>query len=175
MNERPAHVVLVGMMATGKTSVGRFLADALARPLFDSDRQIEARTGRTVREIWQEDGQPEFRRLESQVLAEALDSETPAVIAAAGGVVLAEENRRRIRDADALVVWLTAGPDTLAERIRASDDVHRPLLDDDPEGTLERMQGERSELYAEVADHVVAVDGRSLDDVAAEILEVVRS
>ena len=170
----PGHIVLVGMMATGKTSAGRLVADALARPLFDSDHQIEARTGRSVRDIWQEDGEPTFRRLESEVLAEALGSETPAVIAAAGGVVLAEENRRCLRDADAVVIWLKADPGTLLERILASDDVHRPLLDADPEGTLERMQRDRVRLYTEVADHTVSVDGRRPDQVAADILTLVR-
>ena len=175
MSTGAAHVVLIGMMATGKTSVGRIVADALALPLFDSDEQIEARTGRTVREIWREDGEPVFRTLEAEALADALGSGTPSVVAAAGGVVLAEENRKRLADAHATVFWLDAQPATLVERLRAAGDEHRPLLDDDLEGTLERMYRERRPLYQEVADHVVDVDGRSRDDVATEILALVRS
>ena len=175
MSDGAAHVVLIGMMATGKTSVGRIVADALARPLFDSDQQIETRTGRTVREIWREDGEPVFRALEAQALADALGSDTPSVVAAAGGVVLAGENRERLAGADATVIWLDAVPATLVQRLLAAGDEHRPLLDDDLEGTLERMYQERRPLYEEVADHIVGVDGRSREDVAAEILTLVRS
>lgn len=170
----PVHVVLVGMMATGKSSVGRVVADALARPLLDSDDQIEARTGLTVREIWHRDGETAFRRLEAKVLADALDSDTPAVIAAAGGVVLAAENRERLVASSALVIWLRARPDTLLARLEDSGDTHRPLLDEDPAGTLERMYQDRAPLYREVADDVVDVDDVDAETVAAQVLEVVR-
>jgi shikimate kinase len=162
------------MMATGKSSVGRLLADALSRPLLDSDLQIETRTGRTVREIWSTDGEPAFRALEAAVLAEALASPTPAVIAAAGGVVLSDANRAVLRDAGAHVVWLRARPTTLLGRLHAADQEHRPLLDGDPEGTLERMRTDREPLYGAVADHVVDVDDLGPDEVAAAILAVVR-
>ena len=170
----PVHVVLVGPMATGKTSIGRLLADALARPLFDSDAQIEARTGRTVRDIFETDGEPAFRAMEEAVLAEALDSPTPAVVAAAGGVVLSDTNRQRLRTCGAHVVWLRARPDTLLARIREADQEHRPLLDGDAAGTLERMCSERGPLYDEVATQVVDVDDLGPDDIAAEVLAVLR-
>lgn len=168
-----SHVVLVGMMATGKTTVGRLVADALRRPLVDSDQQVEARTGRTVREIWERDGEPAFRRLEADALADALAAPTPSVIAAAGGVVLDPGNRALLTGAEARVVWLRADTATLTERLRAADDVHRPLLDTDAEGTLGRMHRERARLYAEVSDHVIDVDGRAVDDVVADILDIV--
>lgn len=145
-------------MATGKTTVGRLLSEILDRPLLDSDAQVEARTGRTVREIWRTDGEPAFRLLEAEALADALDANEPVVIAAAGGVVLAERNRRRLAAADVDVVWLRADPSTLLARVRAADDEHRPLLDTDPAGMLERMATDRTPLYAEVADVVVDVD-----------------
>lgn len=162
------HVVLVGLMGTGKTTVGRALAERLGRPLFDSDAVIEARTGRTVRQIFLDDGEPAFRALETQVLLEALATETPSVIAAAGGVVLSEQNRAAIRDARAKVVWLRATPEQLVDRVRSGG--HRPALDDDPAGTLRRMHDSREPLYREVADMVVSVDGRSVHDVAEAIL-----
>lgn len=168
-----SHLVLVGLMATGKTTVGRVLADELDRPLIDSDEQIEARTGRTVREIWQTDGEPAFRRLESEVLADALAAPDPAVIAAAGGVVLAEENRDRLRSPGVHVVWLRARIATQLARVRSAQDEHRPLLDDDPEGMLERMATDREPLYEAVADRVVDVDDRTPADIATEILEAV--
>jgi shikimate kinase len=168
-----SHVVLVGMMATGKSSAGRRVAETLGRPLIDSDDQIEELTERTVRQIWRDDGEPAFRRLESEVLEEALATSAEAVIAAAGGVVLDPSNRERLRAADARVVWLRARPDTLYERIRDAGDGHRPLLDDDPEGTLGRMCDERGSLYEEVATDVIDVDDLSLDEVVRRILAVV--
>ena len=163
------HLVLVGLMGSGKSTVGRVLAERLGRPLFDSDAMIEERTGRTVREIFAADGEPAFRALETQALTDALDSDAPCVVAAAGGVVLAEANRRILRASGAKVVWLAADPAVLVERVRSG--VHRPALDDDPAGTLLRMQREREPLYREVADLVITVDGaRAVGDVVEAIL-----
>lgn len=164
------HVVLVGLMATGKTTVGRIVADELDRPLHDSDQQVESRTGRTVRDIWRTDGEDAFRELEAEALADALDAPEPSVIAAAGGVVLAERNRRRLKQADVEVVWLRASVDTLLDRVRAADDTHRPLLDDDPAGKLEAMARDRGAFYDDVADVVFDVDGCSPAEVAAQIV-----
>ena len=153
MTSTAPHVVLVGMMGTGKTTVGRLLSNRLGRPLIDSDELIEARAGRTVREIWRSDGEPAFRVLETAALRDALADTEPLVIAAAGGVVLSEENRAALRDADAVVVWLRASPDVLVARV--GRDEHRPLLDDDPAATLRRMEAEREALYRDVADLTV--------------------
>ena len=162
------HVVLVGLMGSGKTTVGRVLAERLHRPLFDSDQLIESRTGRTVREIFVSDGEPAFRALEAEVLAEALRSSPPAVIAAAGGVVLAEENRALLHQVPARVVWLRADPALLVER--AASGSHRPLLDDDPAAVLRGMADLREPLYREVADMIISVDGRSITDVVEAVL-----
>jgi len=167
---RAGHVVLVGMMGVGKTTTGRRLAAELDRPFADSDAVIEARTGRTVKEIFATDGEQAFRVLESGVLADALGADEPAVIAAAGGVVLDAGNRDLLRGAGT-VVWLRAPVDVLVDRVVAGD--HRPLLAADPEGTLHRMEEHREALYAEVAD-VVVDSTRPPDDVVAEVLAVVR-
>jgi shikimate kinase len=163
-----SHIVLVGMMGVGKSTVGRALASTLDRPLFDSDEMIEQRTGRTVREIWLTDGEPEFRALESEVLVEALAADEPAVIAAAGGVVLSEVNRAILQAADAEVVWLLADIEVLVARTRSGG--HRPLLDEDPEASLRRLFAERAPLYQEVADAIVSVDNRSVNDVTKAVL-----
>jgi shikimate kinase len=165
------HLVLVGMMGVGKSTVGRAVAAELDRPLFDSDAMIEAETGRTVREIWSTDGEAAFRALETDTLVRALEAEEPAVIAAAGGVVLSERNRELLRSADAHVVWLQADVDVLLERVRNGG--HRPLLDADPEGTLRRMYCERAAWYREVADAVVSVDHRSIGEVTRAVLRCV--
>ena len=151
-------------MAVGKTSVGRLLAARRGWDFFDSDRQIEAITGRTVDEIWRAYGEPEFRRLEAEVLADALASTTPRVIAAAGGTVLDEHNRR-LMELHHPVVWLRCQPEVLATRLGSA--THRPLLDDDPAGVLERLDAIRRPLYEEVADVVVDVDDLTPDQVVA--------
>ena len=165
---RDTHLVLVGMMGAGKSSVGRVLARKLGRQLLDSDEMVEARTGRTVREIWNSEGEPAFRVLETEVLEEAVNAPTPSVIAAAGGVVLSEANRTLLKGSGAHVVWLLADVDLLLDRVKAG--MHRPLLDEDPEGTLRAMYEQRSDLYQEVADAIVSVDNRTINDVAGAVL-----
>jgi shikimate kinase len=162
------HLVLVGMMGAGKTTVGRAVAGRLGRELWDSDQMIEAREGRTVRDIFETDGEDAFRDIETDVLREALASPKRAVIAAAGGVVLRPENRAALRASGARVVWLRADPKLLAERVKSG--THRPLLDKDPEGTLQQMYEDRAELYREVADAILTVDNRSVGDVVEAVL-----
>ena len=152
-------IVLVGMMGSGKTTVGRAAARRLGWEFCDSDQQVEARAGRTVAQIWREEGEEAFRRLEKEALAAALASATarPAVIAAAGGTVLDAANRALLRQHPP-VVWLRARPETLVDRITTGRGTHRPLLDDDPAGALRRLDAEREPCYREVADAVIDVD-----------------
>jgi shikimate kinase len=165
------HVVLVGLMGTGKTSVGRRVAQCLGRPFLDSDAQVEARTGRTVREIFESDGEAVFRELEARALADALGRSDLSVIAAAGGVVLDPANRERLRTL-ATAVWLRADPALLACRITSGD--HRPLLDDNSLTMLQRMDEERKALYDEVAQgRVIDVGSSSIEDAVDAVLELV--
>ena len=163
------HLVLVGLMGVGKTTVGRVLAERLGRELVDSDERIEALTGRTVKQILSDGGVIELRRREADALFDALDDAEPRVIAAAGGVVLDRSHRKRLLAADADVVWLTGEPSLLGPRTATRG--HRPWLDDDPVGTLQRMYDERRDLYLEVADRAVAVDGLTPEQVADRVLE----
>jgi shikimate kinase len=162
------HLVLVGLMGVGKTTVGQIVAERLGRELVDSDLRIEALTGRTVKQILAEGGVGELRRHEAEALFDALDDVEPRVIAAAGGVVLDEDDRRRLVDADADIVWLTGDPTVLGPRTTSRD--HRPWLEGDPVGTLQRMYDEREPLYREVADHLVSVDGLTPARVADAVL-----
>ena len=164
------HVVLVGMMGAGKTSVARALADRLGRPVLDSDAEVERRTGTTVEAMWAAGEVERFRTLESEVLRDALHSEQPSVVAAAGGVVL-DPATRRLLERHRPVVWLRARPATLARRV--GDGTGRPLLAGDPPGALARLDRERRPLYAEVADVVVDVDGLGVERVAELILDAI--
>jgi shikimate kinase len=160
------------MMGVGKSTVGRILSRRLHRPFLDTDALLEERSGRTVREIITADGEPAFRDLEAVVLADALAGETPAVIAAAGGVVLRPDNRAVLRERAGKVVWLSAPLDVLLARVRHGK--HRPVLDQDPEATLVRLEQERDPLYREVADAIVLSDGRPAEQIADQILTLLR-
>jgi shikimate kinase len=152
--DRP--VAFVGLMASGKTSLGKRVAAALGIAFIDADREIERRTGRTIPEIFAADGEAAFRAIEEQVIAELVTEPTVRVIATGGGAVLSEANRRHLHTS-ATVVWLRATPGILAGRVKPDDS--RPLLATDPRGTLERLSIERAALYGEVAHHVIDVDG----------------
>lgn len=158
------HLLLVGMMGSGKTTVGRMLADRLGRPFFDSDDEVEQATGHSVAEIFATDGEAAFRIEERRALEAAVASPAPAVVAVAGGAVLDPHNRAVIEGAGT-VVWLRADPATLARRV--GDGAGRPLLGDDPPAALRRLAAERTPLYAQVADVVVDVDGPGHRDVGA--------
>ncbi|HNE37300.1 MAG TPA: shikimate kinase [Microthrixaceae bacterium] len=164
------HLVLVGLSGTGKSTVAPLLAERRGVVAVDLDRLLEQRFGRPVAQVFLEDGEPEFRRAEAELLAEVLVG-PPAVIATGGGAVLDPESRRRLADA-AFVVWLSAPIDLL---VRHLSDVaeRRPLLADDPATALRAMAAERDPLYREVADLVVDVEGRSPEEIADVVDDVV--
>jgi len=162
-------------MGSGKTTVGRAAARRLGWEFVDSDQQVESRTGRTVAEIWRQDGEQRFRQVEKEALAAALRSaaDRPAVIAAAGGSVLDADNRALLRQHPP-VVWLRAHADTLLARVRGGGG-HRPLLDVDAAGTLQRLSAEREPHYREVADAVIEVDTLPRHRVVDRVVELARS
>jgi shikimate kinase len=160
-------ILLIGMMGSGKSTVGRFLAERLGWPYVDSDEQVEARTGKTVPELFAERGEPFFRAEETQALEEATTSDGPVVVSVAGGAVLSADNRSRIRHAG-LVVWLRAEVATLAARV--GDGHGRPLLGDDPRAALQRLYNERRPLYEELADVTIDVDQRSPLEVTDRVI-----
>jgi shikimate kinase len=163
-----AHILLVGMMGAGKTTVGKLVADRLGWRYCDSDADVEATTGLTVPELFERDGEAAFRRAESEVLAAACLATDPSVISVAGGAVLDPANRARV-SAAGTVVWLRARPETTAARV--GDGAGRPLLGDDPAEAMARLNAVRAPMYAEVADLVIDVDDLGPTEVAARVME----
>ncbi len=174
--EAARHVVLVGMMGSGKTTVGRHVAELLEWPFFDSDEVVAGRAERSVREIFESEGEHAFRRLESEVMADLLEASPPSVIAAGGGAVLDEDTRLRLTRR-AQVVWLRARPEELERRLGHAGR-HRPLLDGDPARlpvVLTELSARRAPIYASVAGHVIDVDDAgSPQRVAGAVLEALK-
>lgn len=157
------HVVLVGLMGSGKSTVGRRLARRLGLAFVDTDAEIERESARTVRQIFADDGEEGFRRIEKDVVRRILESSNRSVVAAGGGAVLDPESRRLV--ASHLGIWLAANPETLAKRVTRGA-AHRPLVDDDPLGKLTAMEAARGPIYAEASRFRVDVDGMSPEAVA---------
>ncbi len=162
------HVVLLGLMGVGKTTVGRALAEALGWPLTDSDAAILKDRGATVRELNDLHGVDDMHHLEAEHLLNALSDPAPSVIAAAASVADDPACRHAIKQDDVYGVWLQGRAETLAERFGGG--AHRPVLDQDTEGLFRRQLGERSRHFSEMARASVSVEGRSPREIADEIL-----
>jgi len=168
--DRP--LALVGIMGAGKSVVARILGERLGTVVADLDAMIEAEEGSTVAELFERAGEAHFRRRESELLAEALAAGA-RVVACGGGVVLDPARRALLRER-CRVVWLEVSPAEAARRV-GEDGTDRPLLrGHDPAAELASLLAVRAPLYAEVAAVRVPTDGRTPDQVAAEVLEAVR-
>jgi shikimate kinase len=139
-------IVLVGMMGSGKSSVGRRLATRLGLPFVDADTEIETAAQMTIPEIFAQRGEAEFREGERRVIGRVLTTRAPLVLATGGGAFMNAETRERVKGLG-VSVWLKAEPDVLMRRVRKRS--NRPLLQTaDPEATLRRMLAEREPVYA---------------------------
>lgn len=150
------HVALVGLMGSGKTTVGRRAARLLGRTFVDADEAFVPRYGRSVADVVAQEGEESFRDKEAELLAELLAVESPLVVATGGGVVVRESNRTLLRQPGVFVVYLHADPAFLASRAREKPDRFL-LAGDDPAEVLARLDAERDALYREVADEVLEV------------------
>jgi shikimate kinase len=161
----PANLALIGFMGTGKTSVGRLVADLLHFDFLDTDELIQARTGRTIADIFAGDGEPAFRELERQVVQE-LAARKKTVIATGGGLPTNAENLAALKTF-ALVVCLWSTPEKIWERVRHQS--HRPLLNGpDPQKKINDLLAARSPFYRQ-ADVLINTDSRSAHEVAHQI------
>lgn len=174
MNDQ-RHLVLVGMMGVGKSSVGRRVALRLGRQFVDTDKLVEEEAGCSVAEIFATEGEPAFRARENAAVRRALESQPWAVIAFGGGAVLEPTNRGLAREC-ALVVWLQAPAWELARRVsasmRRSGGTARPLLAPGrpPEQVLDEIARAREDAYRATAHVLVDTAGRSPSQAATAVV-----
>ncbi len=157
-------VVLVGPMGAGKTTVATLLAEAWGLPLRDTDADIEAAEGRSISDIFVDDGEEHFRSLEALAVADALAGHD-GVLALGGGAVLDPATRALL--ADERVVFLRVGLSEAVKRVGLG--VGRPLLLGNVRARIKALLDERTPVYESVAAYVVETDGRSPQDVATEV------
>ncbi len=164
-------ITLIGYRGTGKSTVGPLLAARLGFDFLDADHEIERRAGKSIREVFADAGEPEFRRLEADFLAEQL-TRTRLVLAPGGGAVLNDATRECMRLAGP-VVWLTAPIDVIAQRVEedATSNDRRPSLTAlPPRDEIEQLLAKRTPLYAQAASITVETSGKSVDSIVEEIL-----
>ncbi|WP_146510720.1 shikimate kinase AroL [Thalassoglobus neptunius] len=164
-------VTLIGYRATGKSTVGQLLASRLGWDFVDTDDQIVSVSGKSIAEIFREDGEPHFRELERQQLQRELSREH-AVISSGGGAILNEQTRQLMRESGP-VVWLSASVETIVERLKedAASTGSRPSLTG--EGLVEEVESvlrSRLPLYSEAASFVIETDERTVDEIVDEIM-----
>jgi shikimate kinase len=161
-------LLLIGMMGSGKTSVGAALSTKLGWPYLDNDALLERTAGAKARDLLENQGDAALREAESQVLTLLLGMPGPMIGSVPGGVVMDEQDRLRLQQSPAWVVWLRVSPQVLARRVSGTD---RPRLGDDPAAALRKLAADRNGYYAEVADQVVDVDVIPVGAVAKKIIE----
>jgi len=163
------HAVLVGLMGAGKTTVGRRLAARLGWEWHDSDAEIEAATGLTVRELRERDGVDAMHDLEAAQLLHALAGPGPSVISAAASVVDFEACRTALAAPDLAVIWLRGSPDVLADRFPAGQ--HRPAYGASPSAFLEQQAERREPLLRALDPVVIDVDAIDPDEAVEQAIQ----
>lgn len=164
------HLVLVGLMGAGKTTVGMRCATRLGWSFVDTDDVVERVAGLRVAEVFADQGEAAFRELERAAVADACAAPEPLVIACGGGAILDAGSRRLLRE-HGCVVWLTAPPGELAARVGAHA-ARRPLLGKDgAEATLARLETQRCDAYEAVAHATVDTAGKGVEAVVDAVLE----
>lgn len=158
-------VVLMGMMGSGKSTVGRALARQSGWPYHDNDALLQRELGQTARELLAAEGEAALRAAEADALRLGLRQTAPAIVGAPAGTITDPDSRALL--SGALVVWLRARPETLAERAAGAD--HRPWLDRDAVGWMADALAQRGPLYEAAADLAVDTDDADPAEVAAQI------
>ncbi|WP_336249594.1 shikimate kinase [Stomatohabitans albus] len=177
-NAAPANLVLIGLMGAGKSTTGLRLAKRLGRPFIDTDAQVEVDTGKTIAEIFAQDGEDGFRRAEAETVSR-ICQQRGQVIAVGGGTVLNKANTAVLRK-NGTIFWLDVEPDILVGRMGSRvSRAHRPLLADATSADelhrrVNDLRDARDEAYRSAAHHIIRVDGgQSGEAVITEILRII--
>ncbi len=165
-----ANIALIGFMGTGKTSVGRLVAEQLRFEYLDTDDVIQTSTGRSIADIFTKDGEPAFRALEARVVQE-LATRAKIVISTGGGLPVHSKNLDNLKS-HSLVVCLWSSPEKIWERVRHQS--HRPLLHDpNPQAKIRELLNERTPFYKQ-ADVLLNTELRSVREVAQQVIHQFR-
>jgi shikimate kinase len=168
-------LILIGYRGTGKTTVARRVADLLALECFDADVEVERRAGKSIKQIFADDGEQAFRDLEVQVIA-GLVQHGDSVLSLGGGAIMRDETRRALTPAT--VIWLTARPETVHDRMTADTKTteQRPnLTAGGGLAEITTLLSQREPVYRACADFIVETDSKSAEQVAQEIVCLVSS
>ncbi|MCU1677929.1 MAG: shikimate kinase [Frankiales bacterium] len=161
-------VLLIGMMGAGKSTVGTALSARTGWPYYDNDELVVRATGKPAPDVLDDSGVEELRRVESLALTQALTLDSPLIAGVAGGVVDVVDDRERLRESDAVVVWLRARIETLIERV--GDGAGRAWLQPDPAAAMRALYAGRAQRYAAISSVIVDVDDLPATVVAERIM-----
>ena len=165
------NIYIVGPMGSGKSTVGKIVARSLFLDFLDSDEEIERTTGATIDWIFDLEGEAGFRKRETIELEKIVQLNSH-VVATGGGIILSDHNRNLL-GARGIVVYLETPIKTQVER--TGKDKDRPLLKNgDPEAILTQLNSEREHLYKEVSDHVIQTTNKSSQEVADQIIKIIK-
>jgi shikimate kinase len=166
-----SNIYLVGFMGTGKTTVAANLMNFMEYQMVDLDQAIEAQQGKTINEIFANDGEDAFRNMETEIIKD-YSCQSGFVISCGGGAVLRQENVETMKRSG-LVVWLTATPKTIYQRIKTAN--NRPLLQGHMEiSEIAKRMEKRHAAYAEAANLIVATDDKTAVIIAQEIKQTLK-
>jgi shikimate kinase len=161
-------VLLVGLMGSGKTTIGHLLADRTGWPYHDNDELVSLAYGQNARQLLATAGEGVLRQAEAEALVAAVELPAPCICGVAAGTVIEPRNRQLMRDGG-VVVWLTADPAVLAHRAVGAE--HRPWLEEEAEAWLREVADEREALYREVASLTVNSDDLNEQQVADRVMD----
>lgn len=161
------HVILIGFMGCGKSTVGIRLSYRLRRVVEDTDKLIERKAGKSISDIFKEDGEAVFREMETNCLKELVTLKEDRIISTGGGLPVKVENHELLKRLGT-VVYLRISPQGVYKRLK--DDTTRPLLQcEDPMAKIEELLSKRAPVYEQAADVILDVDDKSMEEVLTEL------